>query len=236
MALTLALRRGAISDDLTYFLVEDSTGVYNVDTNPGGYGTPNPARTDIALYLYGLKHHADEADSALTVTGNTDPLNATSWQVGMTMDGYHYIRVVGVLAWSSATAYVVNNIVFYQNKYYIATQAGSNLDPVNNSTYWTEVTDLTTDAVYANSSVYVYQLNTVIDSRGKQCYQTQIYNKAKDDCNCNGSSPGPVVQPYMKIFVHLNAARFNCLQEKFALADAELKYLSEYCTSIGCGC
>lgn len=31
------------------FTFTDTTGVYNADTNPGGYGTPNPATNDVGL-------------------------------------------------------------------------------------------------------------------------------------------------------------------------------------------
>lgn len=236
MALKLALKRGAISDDLTYFLVEDSTGNYDAALNPGGYGSPNPARASMALFVYGYKYHKDVADTALAITNNTAPETAASWQVGMSLDGYHYIRIVGVNDWDAIVNYIVDQIVYYQNKFYIATQASINLDPVNNTSSWAEITDLTTDAVYTNTSVYVFQLDTVINSRGKKCLQTAVFKKAKEDCNCSGTAPGPVMQPYMKIYVHLNAANYNYLQEKYALADDELKYLSEYCASIECGC
>lgn len=236
MAISIALRRGAISDDLTYFMVEDNTGTYDATSNPGGYGAPNPERSELALFIYGYKYHKETADSALEIVNNLDPENAASWQVMMSEDGYHYIRVVAVPLWNGTTEYILGELKFYATKFYKATQTSTNLDPVNNPDYWTEVTDLTTDEVYENTSVYVHQFDTVIDSRGKKCYQLNLSKKAKDNCNCSGEMPGAVVQPYMRIFVHLNTAKFNCLQQKYALADDQLKYLSEYCDSIGCGC
>jgi hypothetical protein len=237
MALSLKLKKGATASDMSYFIVEDNTGVYDATTNPTGYGTPNTERAALALYVYGFKYHATpDTDTALAITNNEDPENASSWQVAMDEDGYHYLRVLGFNIWSNLVTYAIGDLVYYQTKYYQATAETLDQDPINNTTIWTEVTDLTTEAIYENTSLLVYQLDVSIDSRGRSCYQTQLFKQAKDNCGCSGDQPGAVVQPYMKIFVHLNAARILCLQEKYIMADAELKYLSEYCESIGCGC
>lgn len=237
MAIELKLKRGAIASDLSYFMVTDNTGTYDATTNPGGYGAPNILRNQLALFVYGFKYMPNpDADTVLTIVNNNDPENATSWQVNMSMDGYHYIRLVGFNIWSSLATYGVGDYVFYQTKYYRALSVTLNQDPINNPLVWVEESDLTTDTIYEHASVYVYQLDTNIDFRARACYQIQVKNNARDNCNCNGVAPGPVVKPYMQIFVHLNAARFDCLQGKYPQADAEMQYLAEYCESIGCGC
>lgn len=43
MALQIKLSQVSLSTDGTVLTVQDTTGAYNVSTNPGGYGTPNPA-------------------------------------------------------------------------------------------------------------------------------------------------------------------------------------------------
>lgn len=237
MALELKLKRGAVADDLSYFLVTDNTGTYDVVTNPGGYGAPNIARNQLALFVYGYKYMPNPtADTLLTIINNNDPENATQWQVTMNMDGYHYLRVLAFNIWSDAANYLEGAYVFYQTRYYRALTDNINQDPINNPDDWVEEIDLTTTAIYEHSSVLTYQLDTNIDYRARACYQIQVKKNAKDNCNCNGAAPGPVVKPYMQIFVHLNAARFDCLQGKYPQADAEMQYLAEYCESIGCGC
>jgi hypothetical protein len=47
--LQLKLSKVSLSSDGTILTVQDSTGDYNVSTNPGGYGTPNPARPSNVL-------------------------------------------------------------------------------------------------------------------------------------------------------------------------------------------
>jgi hypothetical protein len=222
---------------LAFFMVEDDTGTYNATTNPGGYGSPNPVRASLALFVYGYKFMPNpDEDTTLNIINNNDPVNVTSWQVDMNMDGYHYIRVLGFNIWSAVATYQIDNLVFYQTRYYRALAITTNEDPINNPLVWQEELDLTTDEIYANASIYTYQLDTVINSRGKQCYQKAVLKEAQENCNCFGSVPGPVVKPYMQIFVHLNAANFLCRQQKYAQADAELQYLASYCNNINCGC
>ena len=40
-----------LSNSCTELSVSETTGVYNVTTNPGGYGTPNPATGDVSSYV-----------------------------------------------------------------------------------------------------------------------------------------------------------------------------------------
>lgn len=56
MALDFKVELVGISDTGKTIAVEDSTGVYNAITNPGGWGSPNPEVGDIDLYLISLSH------------------------------------------------------------------------------------------------------------------------------------------------------------------------------------
>lgn len=49
MALQLKLNKVSLSSDGTTLIVQDVTGNYNVSTNPGGYGTPNPDIPNLVL-------------------------------------------------------------------------------------------------------------------------------------------------------------------------------------------
>jgi hypothetical protein len=52
MALSLKTPTVVQSNDLTTLVVTDTTGAYNVSTNPGGWGTPNASTTDINEEAY----------------------------------------------------------------------------------------------------------------------------------------------------------------------------------------
>jgi PhoPQ-activated pathogenicity-related protein len=50
MALTLIAPTVTFDRDNNTITITDETGLYNVNTNPGGWGTPNTALTDISVY------------------------------------------------------------------------------------------------------------------------------------------------------------------------------------------
>jgi hypothetical protein len=234
MALIPALRRGAVDSGLSYFYLEDNTGVYNVTTNPGGYGTLNPARNTLALYVYGYKYRSTTPE-ALTI-GNTIPLTATQWQVPMGEDGYYYFTLLAIPIWDTVPTYTINTIVYYQTHYYIAIAISTNQDPINNPTKWQLITDLTTTAIQTNPSIYYATFNTVVNYRGKVCLQTQTYLEAKCNCNCDDNNRSEV-RPYQKVAVMIATAGYLCAQQKYAQADDELVALSQYCSTLNCeGC
>lgn len=233
MALELQVKRGAIDNDLTYFFMEDNTGLHDAVDNPGGYGTVNPDRTDLALYATAYKYRAASDDEVIAIN-NDDPLNVSQWKVAMGEDGYYYFRVLGFNIYDSLLPYVVNDLVYYLTKYYKAIDVASpGEDPLNNPLVWEEIADLTASEIITNPTIYTVESDQVVNYRAKQCYQTQVELEAEGCCDCH-SKDRSKVKIYQKIFVHLNTASFNCLQQKYAQADATLQYLAEYCASINC--
>lgn len=68
----------------------DITGLFNVTTNPGGYGVPNPDRSSLAFVL-----------SSTRVNGNeevqwSDPLTDTAFDFTYISDGVYDVRLVAV--------------------------------------------------------------------------------------------------------------------------------------------
>ena len=70
MALELKLKRGAVLADLSEFIMLDNTGTYDAVDNIGGFGNINPARSTIALYLYGYKYRPTSDDELLILDRN----------------------------------------------------------------------------------------------------------------------------------------------------------------------
>ena len=216
MALELKLIRGAIDDDLTYFTLTDNTLLYDAVDNPGGYGTPNPDRADIALYLYMYKHNKDIDDSALLLFNN-NPTTVSSWQIPMLVDGYYYGKLLGFALYDPLLSYIVDDMVYHENNYYVAIDVAAPAeDSINNSLIWEVISDLTADSVSTNPSIYVTPVNQVLNPRAKQCYQTQVYLSTTTSCKCNKDRTK--TKPYQKIFVELSAASFLCLQEKYNIS------------------
>lgn len=233
MPLQLKLKRGAVDSQLAFFLMLDNTGVYDAVNNPGGYGTPNPDRANLALFLYGYKYKKDVDDVPLIID-NTGPLVVTQWEVPMPTDGYYYFTLLGFNVYDILLSYTPNMYVFYANSYYKSLDfIIPGQDPINNPTLWELVPDLTIPEVSGNVSVYAATSDQVVNYRAKACYQEQVQLEAEGCCDCH-SREQTKTKKYQRIFVHLNAASFDCLQQKYQQADAELLYLAEYCESIHC--
>jgi len=233
--LQLKLKRGAVSSELDYFFLEDNTGTYDALTNTTGYGNlpANPERDDLALFVYGYKYRKDSADEAIVIP-NSNPTTATNWQIPLAEDGYHYFRILGFPIYDLALTYAAGVMVYYNTRYYKSLDIiAATEDPINNPDLWLEITDLTTDEVYANTSIFVNYTDQVINYRAKQCYQEQVQLEAEGCCDCH-SKDRTKTKVYQRIFVHLNAAAFDCLQQKYQQADEELVYLAEYCETIHC--
>lgn len=83
------------SDDGGTIYLSDITGDYNVSTNPGGYGAPNTARTDLALILI-VNYKAIAGDESIAVSGY-DPEVVTQWTMpNITKDGHYEFKVYQV--------------------------------------------------------------------------------------------------------------------------------------------
>jgi hypothetical protein len=236
MALDLKLAKGTVDSELAFFHITDSTGAYSV-TNPGGYNTPNPARNTLALYLYGYEYR-ETVDDVLLVINNTIPLTVTEWQIDVTTDKYRYFTLLGIPIWTTA-AYTFNAVnpplVHYNSVYYKCLQSSTNLNPINNPLYWEVISDLTTAAILANTTIYTDRLDLVTNWNAKQCYQSQIFAEARD-CDCKGTNRAEV-RPYQKIFVQIYAAGLKCAQGQYAQADDILTAVNEYCSTLNCeGC
>lgn len=228
------LKRGAIDGlNLAYFLLLDDTGVYAASTNEGGYNSPNPARADVALHLYGYKYRKDTADELLVIE-NPSPLTATQWQIPMAEDGYYYFRLLAIPVYNAGLPYVVGKIVYHEGGYYKSIDVvSSGQNPIDNPDLWEAVEDIQTDEVFEDASIYTGTSDQVVNYRAKQCYQIQVQLEAEGCCDCH-SKDRTKTKTYQKIFVHLNAAAFDCLQQKYQQADEELMFLAEYCESIQC--
>jgi len=67
---------------------------------------------------------------------NQNPATATSYWSIMSLAGTNGTAFTWKGTWSSVTAYVVNDVVFYNNSSYISILAGTNQNPATATTYW----------------------------------------------------------------------------------------------------
>lgn len=75
MPLQLSLSRESLSTDFQNTYIINSTGDYNVTTNPGGFGSPNIERSDVYIKIFGLQYTTENAVyTPLLTTGSYDGL------------------------------------------------------------------------------------------------------------------------------------------------------------------
>jgi hypothetical protein len=235
MALELDYCRTATTADCLTVTITDQTGDYDAVDNPGGYGTPNPDRADLALFLYGWKWvspDADDPEDIPLVIDNTDPINVTEWQIEESLDGYYYYKLFAVPVWDIATAYVIDDVVYdstYQ-EYYKAIAPSTGSQPGDNPANWEVVDNLIEEE--ENESLTVQLYNDAITCRAEACW-SQVLSDYSDQCckDCDGLD---ICSQWIKTDALLQAAFMNIYQEKWREADYILSTLKDLCADVDC--
>lgn len=82
MALVLKTKTTRAADGSQLFIeFYNATGLYNVSTNPGGFGSPNPIRNTLAMIFYG--NHKRVAADVLAVPLAYDPVTVESYTLAL---------------------------------------------------------------------------------------------------------------------------------------------------------
>lgn len=163
------------------------------DTTPD-YGGGNPARADAANYLLWAK--LDENGNRTFSNPNFgDVLSIMSWNVTTLVSGWYQRMLMRIQFYSGATAYVPQiesggvvsqyaSIVYYgtTNKVYKCIVATTGNLPTN-TTYWEEVTDLSTIIANTNVSTTITDtyVRSTVDEKMKNLYKNIAYQCACDD-------------------------------------------------------
>lgn len=114
MALKLQLSRSGINPTGTEMYLSDVTGDYAAGTNEGGWGIPNPLRSEKALLLQGFQRGSTVDGDA--VFADYDPETVANFTMLPTVDGYYEIYMIavdkivpiveGAYGWTTATGLV----------------------------------------------------------------------------------------------------------------------------------
>jgi len=235
MALELNICRTATTADCGTVTITDQTGNYDAVDNVGGYGTPNPDRADLALFLMGWKwvspDEDDPEDVPLTIN-NDDPLNVTSWDIAQTIDGYYYYKIFGVPVWDVAVAYTTGDVVYdstYQ-AYYKALQGSTGSQPGATPLDWEVVENLLEEE--DNDSIYLTDYNDVVYCRAEACV-AKILSDYTDQC-CKKCDGYDICKQWIQAETLFQSALVNSYQEKWAESDYILRYLADLCSNVDC--
>jgi hypothetical protein len=170
------------ADDINVGVVADTTSNYGT----GG----NPARSDAANYLLWSK--TDENGNR--VFGNPDfgdVLTIMSWTVATLVSGWYERMLMRIQFYNNATSYVEQqgtpitqyaSIVYYAstNKVYKCIAPSTGNLPTNTS-FWEEVTDLST--IIGNTNITTTITNTYVRSHVDECVKNKFANLA--NCGCD---------------------------------------------------
>lgn len=233
MALELSLSVSSEANDGTSITIADVTGDYNASTNEGGYGTPNPTRASLRLYMLPLKKAEDGTPTILDVD-NTDADTITSWEIEIENDGWHSFGVLACSAYSASADYSISNIVFSDvtNQIYITKKSngiGSTVvnpatDSLNETWGTIESGDIDVNEVLAFPSNYGIEdsfiLNQIITGRSNKYYAVQVAN----NFDTKSKTTKRRIE-YLQLF--LNAALINETIERYAEGERAILTFNE---------
>ncbi len=233
MALTADLVRAIISAPGTSSQWSDETV----------YGSPNPDRSDVAVYLTAYKVDEDQVETALEVE-DFDPETADEFITENTIDGWYKYNFVIIPVWLVGTTYNQYDLVwdtvtaaFYE---YInaSSSAGNAVTDVN---YFTPVADPTVKianvGIATESGNLIYQvINKVVAFQTSLCFIKSTSKTCKEscsptsDCTC-GSRTAKLATRIRCLFTNLS---LDEAQGKFLEGEKNARLAEKYCDECGC--
>ena len=140
----------------TQAIVTDTTGNYNVTSNPTGYGAPNAAFSDFAHYVVLRKKNVNSVADVVMTMQVTNPLSDTVFPATRSVDGWYESNKINIYKWLIGTAYtggtsLTGSIVYDDGILYYCTSSNTGFKPSLNPAKWTAFTDLTT--IEGNGSI-----------------------------------------------------------------------------------
>jgi len=99
------------SQDGTILYLDDTTGEYDAISNPGGYGSPNTARTDLAIVV--VTNYKPVVGDTLLTAETYDPEVAIQWEYQtLPADGWYQAMIFTVPKKTGAESPVLNDFVY----------------------------------------------------------------------------------------------------------------------------
>lgn len=217
----------------TPFTITDQTGLYDVNSNLGGYGGINPARADLALYMIGYKYRESTDDENITaLINNSDPNNVEYWEIPNSEDGYYYFNVLAVNVWDAAISYAVGDLVFYQQVFYKALAINLNSAPSDINTDWEEVADME-DETENTSLVNNTRYDMVFTCRIEACYGKIVHDSEAICAGCTDCT-GQSLQLYMRLDGLFQSVFIHIDQDNWAKADKIVRLMIGFCKKTNC--
>lgn len=238
MALQLVISETSISDDCDTLVVSDTTGNYNVTTNPGGYGAPNATRASLyLLVLVNLRLSSGrQAIDVPTYNKNT----GSTWTITLAQDGWYEIYAFACQIYAGGTTYALGYITYdlATDAYYKSLQAGNTGHAVTASAWWeatVDVEDFAAAVALIQPNVYETTLNDVQLCRSVKCKALALFQAAQADDCCSGDNDC-ALQTYEKIRLRVEAALVAAALQDYLDAEEFIEDINTLCVRCGCAC
>ena len=234
MALVLSIGEKSISADCKTLTVKDLTGNYDVTTNTGGYGTPNPARSTLYLKLLVTlkKTIGDEPQTVVAYDENI----ATEWAITIAEDGRYELFLFACDIYAAGTTYELNYIIYdlATDKFYYSVQ-GTNLgNAVTNIAWWlpaTTTTQFIAAIDSAQATVYSDTYNDMVLCNSIICRNNKLLSEL--DCNC-GINDESLVKVSTRLTNYINGVAIRNAEASYDKAQELIERLQDICTDVDC--
>lgn len=150
MAFALA---GTLTFSADQVILTDTSGDYDVSSNPTGYGTPNPEFDSWAHYGLITKKNVNEVADVVLTLDAFNPISDSEFTAARDVDGWYEGTILNIPIWDyvPATAYtggtvLTGSVVYDLGIVYYCTVSNTSARPASNPSKWTVVTDLSTIA------------------------------------------------------------------------------------------
>ncbi len=240
MALQQVLSKTSITSDCITLAFSDTTGNYDVSTNPTGYGTPNATRASLYMMVLVNLRSNGGSDRQPIIVPTYNFNTAATWTVTLSQDGWYEIYSFSTVIYAGGTTYQLGYITYdlASNAFYKSIQNNNIGHAVSDPAWWVATVDIN-DFINAISLVqpntYTATLNDVELCRSVKCKAMALFQAAEED-DCSTPDNDCVLQTYEKIRLRVESALVAAAEFNYADSEVFIEDITKLCQRCGCGC
>lgn len=237
MALILNIVKSSINSEGTELNLTDDTGLYDASDNPGGYGSPNPTKNEVATILLANNKRQDEGDVLLTVQ-DYNPTVDYNYVVELYKDGWYQVISYGLRLYSVNTSFSLTEAVYDSSSgeiRKILTKSGSG--PYTYTYSVLTPSDLDSETVI---KAYESTLNTLVLVTLTECHANALkvfFNNANPVTNTTVLCDDANYNTYLKVDAYLKSINYSFGFGEYTQAQLKVEQAEKICTCIeDCNC
>lgn len=191
MALERSIAKSSITANCETVTITETTGDYNVTTNPTGYGAPNETRANLYIAFF-LTFKPSDGDEAIEIDAY-DPNTVASWEVGISRDGYYEAYSLACLAYGGGITYETDYVTYdtATELFYKSLQDSNTGNAVSDTDWWEaieDVDDLKAAVVAEQPDIYAAFYEWIEVCNSTHCRNKLAVKNAEGDMNNPGAN------------------------------------------------